>query len=363
MCDIISINKDGELSEKDLDTLMQTILAKQESNGDASSVLAFNYDNNKVKRIREYRISREVIVKLLEDYDSVNFHFRIRTSGDSTKNNCHFWRKGDWFFAHNGSSRDDIKEKSVYCDSYHLFARMIKDGILLDSGYIDIEKGKELLKEFSFWGRFMVYNKRLKRTYYFGDFETYPVNSHLVLASSTLYYDIEAKAFNMKFTENRERISRASKKIDGIHFFNLKYGNMVQLLEPVKKSYYYNNNYGYNDYDRYQEEKSDKKIQQDFNKTFKLSGETDEVEEIKVEDIDSATKDTIDDAEWYDAGEEIKKKKSELEKQKIRDEIDDGILEAEITVIVRGELEEKGVIFSEEDLEDEVTRILNEGLK
>ena len=228
---------------------------------------------------------------------------------------------------------------------------MINNKILLDDGYIDIEKGKEILKEFSFWGRFIAYNKKLKRIYYFGDFETFSLNGHLILSSSYLHYSLKEKAFNMKYVEEDELISRANKEIDGIHFFNLKYKNMVQLLEPVKSDYYPSENII-----KFDKDKNDREIQEYFDRTYGVKKKG-----TKIEGKDD---------EWYDTtlNKTLKKKKKWLKKQKKKrgkqtaEKIEEEILLEEITPIIKKQMIQDGLPASDEEVEKEVTRVLNEGL-
>jgi len=243
MCDIIVIvQKPNAIKDKNTKAVLQEIIErKQDWNRDGSASLVLNSESGDFNHKRGERIKTKRIKKDLESYDLLNYHFRIRTSGEKGKKNFHLWRDKNWFFAHNGIATKWEKKGSAYCDSYHLFKDLLRQGILGKKGEIEEKKANDIVGSFGFSGRFIAINLKSKKIFFGGDFKAYNVNNNaLVISSSRIDIEEPQELFGVKFVKEQELLEES---IDGINTIGFEKKKMQNLCKKWKYSEYGQTNY------------------------------------------------------------------------------------------------------------------------
>ena len=184
------------------------------------------------------KITPKKVEKLLRKFDMFNIHLRQMTSGVITERNVHFWEKGDWQFAHNGTIYNLAEDGK--CDSLGLFQLLLSKNYLKDSGRVEYKKIQRYLTNTSFWGRFVIVNTKTQKVYYFGDFHTYLLHNQTLLISSTKILfrtkDDEINFNGLSFSKERKSKSVLSDEIEGIHILDLNKFRFKQITEELEPS-------------------------------------------------------------------------------------------------------------------------------
>jgi len=223
MCVILSIYQTDKKDTNLQETLLSLITQLQFKNSDGSGVIAFNSNNKKRFYHRALKIKRDPIKQTLSNFDIVNFHFRTATRGKICKENVHFWRKGNWLFAHNGAILGYGENK--YADSLLFFNELLKKKLLKENGRIKYQAIKKLANKSNFWGRFIIINQKNRRIYYLGDFHTYLLNRKtLLISSQTINFTNYVEFYGMYF-ESKMGLNMMKGKIDGIRYFDISKKN------------------------------------------------------------------------------------------------------------------------------------------
>ena len=201
MCVIISVLKkkqDNTLSE----LLLNEIQQKTWANGDGVGIVCWNSVKNDFNVIRKMRIEKEEMRQILQKNDTIHIHLRQATTGVIALSNVHFWQKGPWLFAHNGSvqvyydteywrwrARGEKQKIQLETDSKQFFDKLSKTA--LAEKEIDITKMQKLMNTTGFAGRGVLVHQPTKQTYYLGSFYRYKFNTATIISSCTLdlYYD------------------------------------------------------------------------------------------------------------------------------------------------------------------------------
>jgi len=241
MCVILSIyqkEKDFNICRK----ILRSIELFKEQNKDGIAVVGLNFDNEKWFYRRNLDISKNDLEKVLLNYDVVNLHLRSATSGEVKDDNIHFWKAGNWFFAHNGVIHEFDKEG--LCDSLVLFKELLNRDWIRENGKINFNRIKTFVNTLNFWGRFILINKNTKRIYYFGDFKVNSLNKKvLTISTSELDLADEFKLFGFWFKDLNE-IRVIGGEVEGIYYIDLKKRDLRIIDEEFLKNRY--SYYGFN---------------------------------------------------------------------------------------------------------------------
>lgn len=231
MCFIASIFKVKQ-DESSIFPITKMLLDEQNTNNDGTGSYCFNKNNDNVYNQKKMKEDAKSIAINLSKFDVINYHFRNSTGGEVNEKNAHFWKIGNWIFAHNGtaSSFSDAKK----ADSLVFFEEIINRKFLRPSGFINIEKIKEFSNENNLYGRFIIINSVTKKMYFFGDFQTYLLNNaYLIVTSAKADFESFKQVLGISFpVENQLEISET--EIDGIISFDFKNG-FLQLEEKFKE--------------------------------------------------------------------------------------------------------------------------------
>ena len=233
MCFIATIirqKKDDNL----LYPIVKVLAEEQNTNDKGSGAYCFNFRDKKTFWDRQMFIGAKTVADNIQEYDVCNYHFRLATIGKADVSNVHFWRRGNWLFAHNGTiTRFGDANKA---DSLDYFEKLIEAHFIRSNGFVDYEGITEFTNKTLFWGRFVLINAITNRMYFFGDWHTYLINrSYLMIASSTVSFDNVVNCFGINFEVSGE-IEVLEAEIDGVHSFDNKNG-FIQIADTFKDTY------------------------------------------------------------------------------------------------------------------------------
>lgn len=222
MCVIISIyqkEKDSAL----IDPILKAIELEKEANSDGIGIVGLNFDNEKIYWKRELEIKKEEIKRVLLNFDIVNIHLRQATSGGVKKDFVHFWKVGNWFFAHNGVVREFSYKNIDMCDSLVFFKELLRKNLIKRNGKLKVKKIKNYSNNIGFYGRFVLINTATNKIYYFGDFQPSILNKKILILS-TKELDLRKKfnLFGIEFEDKASIEEIKGKKIEGIMIFDIK---------------------------------------------------------------------------------------------------------------------------------------------
>ena len=127
MCYIITAIKLQE-NEPAKKAILQVLASEQENNDDGTGSVCFDRATGEPKLERKMWKSPSKMLKDLNSFEVINYHFRTSTAGAVDKSNIHFWKKGNWIFCHNGTISGQTDEKAS--DSNKFFSNIIEKGFL-----------------------------------------------------------------------------------------------------------------------------------------------------------------------------------------------------------------------------------------
>lgn len=231
MCYILTAIKLKE-SQEAKDVILNVLAEQQVGNSHGSASVAFNFDKRVPSIVRAMEIDIENMIETVES-DVFSYHFRLATIGGKTVNNVHYWKKGNWAFAHNGQIHGLTNEDDD-SDSLTFFKNIVSKGYLTKGNKAKCAKIKEYTNKVNFWGRYIIVNLKTKNVYFFGDFETYLVeNSYLVITSVTTSFEKNINILGLPFGGDDEVKALAS-EIDGVWMFDYKMRRFMQVFETLK---------------------------------------------------------------------------------------------------------------------------------
>lgn len=205
-------------ADKQFEKLIERIIEQQKLiHSDGVAIVAIKPNTKRTLIERDLKINQQLLRKIVRDYPIINIHLRTATSGAITKNNTHFWKIGEWLFAHNGWTGGEYDDKKTdVCDSYLVFKELWNRKCIGKAGRIRYQKIKKLINNRSFWGRFMLINIKNHRAYLFGDYHFYLVNDkHLIICSESLNFGQWLDFWGLYF-QDRNEIKTLERKQDGI---------------------------------------------------------------------------------------------------------------------------------------------------
>jgi len=240
MCVILSIHQ-KEKDPKIQLSLINKVISLERYNNDGVGIIAFNLRNDKWFYERKMELDVEKLQQVMLDYDIVNIHLRLATSGKETKENIHFWKKGSWFFAHNGTisgyNRSTHLDTREHSDSSLFFKELISLNYITDKGKVKYGKIKKLADDRSFWGRFVLINLKKKKIWYFGDFKASLLSNKVMVISTT---DLDLSVYSvfcgLEF-QNENKISIARTEVNGIFCIDIKTGKGKLIDEEFGSIY------------------------------------------------------------------------------------------------------------------------------
>ena len=222
----IKLSEDKNVEQAILDVMKEA----QGRNANGTGAVAYRLDSRQKPVIRRDMLATTAeMANDLRVFDVVSYHFRMATIGTVNLENVHFWKKGDWAFAHNGQIYDvGYNGKS---DSLAFFEQLIKNNYLGKNGKVKFEKIKEFTNTFNFWGRFIVINLKSKRIYFFGDFQFYLLNRAYMVITSAIS-DFEGKIWvNGIDFEVEGGIEVLEKEVEGVYMLDPKKGTFKQVFD------------------------------------------------------------------------------------------------------------------------------------
>ena len=247
MCVILSITQ-LKTNSKIQQDIVENIEGLKWYNKDGYGYVADNPNKNDFTCRREMTCSSHRLWNTLLRYQMVNIHLRLATAGVVAQKNVHWWQKGDWFFAHNGAVSDyiDISKKS---DSYHFFEALTNFNYIGENGKIMPDKISQLKDETNFWGRLVLYNKRLKKNWFFGDFHLYNLaNEVLVVATQELDFNEKSVLCGIEFS-GYPSFKVAHQEIEGIFSLTVKNKRFTMFSDKFGSgTTYSNSNNGWKSY-------------------------------------------------------------------------------------------------------------------
>jgi len=240
MCVILSIHQ-KEKNPKIQLALINKIISLKAYNNNGIGILAFNINNDKWFYKREMKLDIPELQKVFWNYDVLNIHLRLATSGKETRENIHFWKKGNWFLAHNGTlsgyTGSFYSESKDKCDSYLFFKELVALNYITDNGKVKYNKIKKLAEAKSFWGRFVLVNLEKKKIWYFGDFKASLLSNKVMVISTTDMDLTDFSSFYGLIFQTEKKISVATTEIDGIFCIDLKRGRGKEISDEFENSY------------------------------------------------------------------------------------------------------------------------------
>jgi len=229
MCFILTAIKIKE-DKNCKDIILDVMRGAQNHNANGTGAVAYKLNKSGKPVIkRDMAMTKAEMENDLKMFDVVSYHFRMATIGTISKKNVHFWKKGDWTFAHNGQIYDiGYNEKS---DSLVFFEQLIKNDYIGKNGAIKYEKIKEFTNTFNFWGRFILINTRTKNIYFFGNFQFYLLNrAYMVITSATADFEGKVWVNGIDF-DVENSIEVLEKNIEGIYMLNPRKGTFKQVSD------------------------------------------------------------------------------------------------------------------------------------
>jgi predicted glutamine amidotransferase len=241
MCIILSVYNNGKPDLETIKTIKNVIRAGINSNSDGIATLTLNTDKTeKVKK--QLTITDKQVENLLKDNENINFHLRFATSGKVNTDNLHFWKHGDWFFAHNGMiAKYNFGKEMEKCDSLKFFEGLLEMKLIGDNGNINYKKIKEYSATLGLWGRFVLVNAKFKKVYYFGNWKIYLIknngNSTLIICSKGLNFKDNTNVFyGFEFEKDNSKVFE--KDFEGIMAMNIKNKtHCIKDKEGLEKQY------------------------------------------------------------------------------------------------------------------------------
>ena len=222
----IKLSEDKNVEQAILDVMKEA----QGRNANGTGAVAYRLDSRQKPVIRRDMLATTAeMANDLRVFDVVSYHFRMATIGTVNLENVHFWKKGDWAFAHNGQIYDvGYNGKS---DSLAFFEQLIKNNYLGKNGKVKFEKIKEFTNTFNFWGRFIVINLKSKRIYFFGDFQFYLLNrAYMVITSGSSDFEGKIWVNGIDF-EVDGGIEVLNKEVEGVYMLDPKKGTFKQVFD------------------------------------------------------------------------------------------------------------------------------------
>lgn len=240
MC-FIGVNVKLKQDPQALLAVLKLFVEEQSDNKDGTGAYCYNIKEPGSMYRREMKVSKETIAEDLATFDIVNYHFRFGTGGLKDETNIHFWKMGNWLFAHNGTV-SNYGDKT-HCDSFNLFTEMFRRRYFKSNGYVAYEKIAKFINETMFWGRFLAINTQTKRMYFFGDWHCYLLNrNNLLIGSATCDLKTGINFLGLEFDTDESAVEILEADMDGIFMYDPKKG-FVELSDTFKKTYtnsYYN---------------------------------------------------------------------------------------------------------------------------
>jgi len=228
MCYILAYNVK---SEKDKKFILETLKEKWRLNNNGISGV-FNGSNS----LRSMFFSDNLIKQKIDKSNSGAFHLRLATSGSVDESNLHFWRFGDYFFAHNGYVMG--LNSNTKADSLLFLERIFSDN--KDNV---IKKIKNGISKYRFSGRLIGINK--DEAILFGDwFIYYTKTGGVLISSSSLNKYLSKYIFlgDVSIEIKDEKFIIGEEKIDGIYRFVFK-KNVFEYIDEIKRFNYLNDYY------------------------------------------------------------------------------------------------------------------------
>src|SRR3990167_9813905 len=99
----IKLSEDKNVEQAILDVMKEA----QGRNANGTGTVVYKLKSNARPIIRRGMLA--TITEMANDlrvFDVISYHFRMATIGTVDIGNVHFWKKGDWAFAHNGQIYD-----------------------------------------------------------------------------------------------------------------------------------------------------------------------------------------------------------------------------------------------------------------
>lgn len=237
MCIIYSIFKQKENPEIQKQ-LIDLFFESQKDNTDGIGIVAFDKNLKLSRYIRTFIVDYPTIEKVFDKSPFINIHFRNGTSGEVNQKNIHFWKKGDWFFSHNGTCTTYKTILGKKTDSLIFFEKLFKRKFLKKNGKIEIEKIRNFLSGLQWWGRFVLINQKSKKIYFFGSFESYLLGDNCLIISSTKIQLPQFDIFNfwdLKFYTPAKKYPIYKRKLSGVFMMDLKTKKFKQIADKTEK--------------------------------------------------------------------------------------------------------------------------------
>lgn len=244
MCFILTSIKIKE-DEQARGAIVEVLEDAQKSNSHGTGSVCFNEKKDNVFSIRRERTAS--IQEMFGDvsmYDVVNYHFRMATQGNKTEENVHFWKRGNWVFAHNGQVFGMGNDRKS--DSRVFFNSLIRKKYVMTNGVVKFDKIQEYMYSGGFWGRFILINVKSKKMYFFGDFHFYLLNrAYMVITSAFADFESRLNVYGIEW-ELENGLEVLEKTMDGVYVLDVAKKEFRQISEGYHKPL--SSHYGYEAY-------------------------------------------------------------------------------------------------------------------
>ncbi len=232
MCFILTAIK---IEENDLarQGIFQVLKEEQIGNPHGTGALCFNKDNNRVTHEKTMHSDWDTMKANVDNFDIINYHFRLATIGEKNVENVHFWKHGDWYFAHNGiiGGLGTAQES----DSLIFFKELVRQKLLQKNGNVKCTEVKAYANTLNFGGRFLLVNTKTKNMYFFGDWNVCLLNkSYLAITSSSASFDIKYTILGLEFDQDIE-IEKMEATMDGVWMYESKTKEFKQIFYSFKE--------------------------------------------------------------------------------------------------------------------------------
>ena len=302
--------------------ILKLLTTEQSGNRDGTGAYCFNLKDEQTSYHRTMTAEHTTMAYDLKNFDVCNYHFRMGSSGSKDERNIHFWKIGDWLFAHNGTATDHVKGEMT--DSYNLFSNLIQKHLIKHNGKIDFEGIKKFINSTTFWGRFIIINTKSNKMYFFGDWHCYVINkSYMVLTSAKSDFETYQTFLGISFEDPNTTLEVLETEIDGMFYFDPKSG-FTQVDTDFKAKYWNNYYKKTNDYKSYDEYMANN--QEDSDYTGEVKELTDWYEKKSQEicaegftDENLAELDKLEDEMYFKLDEiDLKYAEAETKKEKVK---------------------------------------------
>ncbi len=223
------------------DSILSLMESEQNSNDDGTASLCYSKNKNAVIR-RDLLMTWQEMSNDLDNFDVVNYHFRIATKGKPNINNVHFWKSGNWAFCHNGGIQEMGNDEES--DSLSFFNELIAKKCLHKNNKLSGQKIKDVVNEKNFWGRFLLVNLKTKNIYFFGDFRTYLVqHDYLVITSASADFEKKLNVMGLTFPleDDKDKLEVIESELEGVNYWDYKeqqFFNIFTRFKEIKTTSY-----------------------------------------------------------------------------------------------------------------------------